>query len=340
MNNILFKYKSKIRNSIYHFKIANNRILKNYSNKIGLRRIPWVSLLISSWKYGANFNDYFEFNFFELNDEDRRNHLTTSLRHEFTTYVNNPQKVNIFKDKLLFSKQFSIFVGRNICSYTDIKNLDDTLIIDPLVIKPRFGQSGREILFTENQMTAKYLKKLAKDLKTNDDNYVYEEHVNNQHIVLKRIAPKSLNTIRIVTYYNGEQVERWSSFIRFGVDSRIDNLLAGGISAKIDDDGVVRTPAISYNPFDPKYFIHPISRYSIINIKIPYWNEILILVERIAKIIPDVKSIGWDIAVTDSGPILIEGNDNWSNKCDLFSGNISNRIKDIMDNDLIYLKKN
>ena len=45
--------------------------------------------------------------------------------------------------------------------------------------------------------------------------------------------------------------------------------------------------------------------------KIPYWDEILVLTEKAALKNISNKSIGWDIAITEKGPFLLEGNHNW-----------------------------
>lgn len=41
---------------------------------------------------------------------------------------------------------------------------------------------------------------------------------------------------------------------------------------------------------------------------IPYWQETLALVRKAASEFLPLKTIGWDVAVTDNGPIIIEGN--------------------------------
>ena len=42
--------------------------------------------------------------------------------------------------------------------------------------------------------------------------------------------------------------------------------------------------------------------------EIPYWEKVLELCQQAAAIIPEIAFIGWDVAITPSGPILIEGN--------------------------------
>jgi hypothetical protein len=39
--------------------------------------------------------------------------------------------------------------------------------------------------------------------------------------------------------------------------------------------------------------------------------ESLETVKRFHNYFKDIHSIGWDIAITEDGPVIIEGNDNW-----------------------------
>ena len=41
---------------------------------------------------------------------------------------------------------------------------------------------------------------------------------------------------------------------------------------------------------------------------IPAWDDLLSLAEKLAKVVPEQKYVGWDFALTDNGWILVEGN--------------------------------
>jgi putative polysaccharide biosynthesis protein len=46
--------------------------------------------------------------------------------------------------------------------------------------------------------------------------------------------------------------------------------------------------------------------------ELPDWPEVKDLALRAAAAFPWARAIGWDIAITDNGPVLIEGNERWS----------------------------
>jgi hypothetical protein len=56
------------------------------------------------------------------------------------------------------------------------------------------------------------------------------------------------------------------------------------------------------------YTNHPITKANLVGIEIPYWKEIITMLRKAAAEIPQVGYVGWDIAITSKGPVLIEGN--------------------------------
>ena len=84
----------------------------------------------------------------------------------------------------------------------------------------------------------------------------------------------------------------------------------GGLSACIDvSTGTVLTDGVNANR--EFYKKHPITQKPIKGFVIPYWNEVLRLAQDIYDKVPGVNYIGWDIAITNNGPIVIEGNASW-----------------------------
>ena len=61
----------------------------------------------------------------------------------------------------------------------------------------------------------------------------------------------------------------------------------------------------------PDYKTHPISGKILLGFQIPFWYESLELAKKAALLYPQNRSVGWDIAIKNNGPILIEGNHNW-----------------------------
>ena len=131
-----------------------------------------------------------------------------------------------------------------------------------------------------------------------------------QHEMLNRINPSCVNTIRFVTIIdNNMQVQEFSHFLRVGVGGSItDNRALGGYAVNISEDGVLGDKGIGHHKC---ITVHPDTGFVFAGYRLPYWNEVRELVKNVHAKLPDIKSIGWDVAITPNGPVLIEGNDNW-----------------------------
>jgi hypothetical protein len=53
---------------------------------------------------------------------------------------------------------------------------------------------------------------------------------------------------------------------------------------------------------------HPVTGVAITGRSVPYWDAVAALAERAHRVTRDRVLVGWDIAITPSGPLLLEGN--------------------------------
>lgn len=129
------------------------------------------------------------------------------------------------------------------------------------------------------------------------------------------LNPTSVNTMRTVTIRKDGEVIVFASEIRIGTTESgiVDNAAAGGILVGVTEDGSLREYGI-IKPGHSKITRikkHPDTGIVFGGFKIPYYQDAMKLVVRAHSALYDVKSIGWDVAFTENGPVLIEGNDNW-----------------------------
>ena len=135
-----------------------------------------------------------------------------------------------------------------------------------------------------------------------------------QHPAVAKLNETAINTLRIITIKSGENDYKvLGGGIRIG-NSRtgnVDNWAAGGIFVNIDENtGKLSEKGV----YKPKYGTTDTKTESGIIFKdyvIPYYQEVKEIVCKAHKYFYNVDSIGWDIAITESGPVFIEGNDNW-----------------------------
>lgn len=142
--------------------------------------------------------------------------------------------------------------------------------------------------------------------------YLVQERVK-QHGFFERLNPFTPNTIRVVTYRSDNEITVQYAVLRLGrKGNRVDNWDAGGISVNIN----VHTGVLGKGLSKPEhggvwYSHHPDSGVQFEGLVIPMWEEVVSICKRAAELTPFVRSIGWDVIVSPTGPVLIEGNPSW-----------------------------
>lgn len=144
------------------------------------------------------------------------------------------------------------------------------------------------------------------------DEYLVTEFIN-QHTYAESIFPDATNTLRIFSIIDPDTGEAriLRAVHRFGSkeSAPTDNWSQNGYCAPIDvESGSIKRLIVLEGLSRSKLEQHPETDARIKGIKIPYWTEVCDLVRAAADLHRQAPIVGWDIAVSDSGPILIEGN--------------------------------
>lgn len=142
------------------------------------------------------------------------------------------------------------------------------------------------------------------------ESYVLSEFIFPQEDIA-RINPFSTSTIRLIVLHDDDDVVRiGGAYIRFGTKEGItDNLSGGGFMAAVDtESGKIIGPGIygKYRGFE-KVYVHPDTK-EVIGGQIKDWHNILKVIHDIAHYLPQIKYVGYDIAVTNESFKIIEAN--------------------------------
>lgn len=253
--------------------------------------------------------------------------------------LNNSNHISILENKLIFQNYFSyhnieipkilgysfrknFFISNNrfyIESYEHFKNIINNIFnnskIDSIFVKPFDGLGGKNTFKIDKRKLIKDENKLLELFRKIDSNdFLFQETVN-QNDILSKVNSSSLNTIRIHTFFNDDgDVEIISALMRFGTNGGIvDNASGGGFMVNVDiDKGTLLGKGITPLKLGGKeYIIHPNSETIINGFEIPYFDKAKKLVKKAGSLIPTLRLVGWDVGITDNGPILIEGNANF-----------------------------
>jgi len=140
--------------------------------------------------------------------------------------------------------------------------------------------------------------------------YIIQEEVA-QHPALKTLNPTSLNTVRMDTFRaKGRTAQIMSALLRMGMaGSSADNIAAGGVYTGIDLE-TGRLNERAYKKLAKSavgYLAHPTSGVTFKGYQLPTFEDVKRIALDAANLLPPAL-VGWDIAVSESGPLLIEGN--------------------------------
>ena len=145
------------------------------------------------------------------------------------------------------------------------------------------------------------------------DSYLCEAHVQ-QHPFFDNYARSCTQTCRIVLFTTRSgKMQLVAALLKLGTEGKfVDNVGESGLAARIYDDGRlgigVRQTRDGLRYFDK----HPETGFPITNQHIPGFPEALAAACKAQAAIPQLRLLGWDIAITERGPMILEGNNYWA----------------------------
>lgn len=280
------------------------RVAKKISKKTHKNRLSIVLDMVKcGFKYQAGYYDYLEFEFYLLNDKQRSTYLTRGKNNEIIRKYNNKEKAYQFDDKQVFNKMFKKFLGRDYINLdNNLKELK-TFLKDKkeIIVKPLDGEGGKGV---EKIKVDSNIEKLYQKLI--DNNQTLVEEVIKQHKQMNKLYDKSVNTLRMFTFVKDGKAQFLQAILKIGNGGVIDNFSSGGMYTFVDDNGIVVAPAI--DQADNYFENHPITKEKIVGFKVPLFHEAVELVKEAALVVPDMAYVGWDVAIGEDKPILVEGN--------------------------------
>ncbi len=279
--------------------------------KTGMSRIKiFRDMQQCAVNYGAGYMDYDLFEMYNLTPQQRDTYLTRGRNNALVKKYNDMTYGKYFTDKAAFNERFGDYIHREWILMTgDNKpQVLEFLEKHPVFIaKPLDGCCGRgvEKLSVEELggVDACYAHLIGLGVQ-----YELEELLI-QHPAVSAIYPHAINTVRTVTVNHEGTVHLICTYFRIGNGGKhVDNFNNGGMVAPVDEKtGTVRDRAIDKQK--NLYAQHPYTGADIKGFRFPDWEEAMALAMKAATEVPQMGYIGWDVAFTENGPCLVEGND-------------------------------
>jgi len=206
----------------------------------------------------------------------------------------NARKIENVQD---FKQFFVSFLDEESCDY--------------IFIKPIEGERGKDCFRLDKKNCSPnndYVDLVFRRVK--NGNFIFEKGIK-QHKEIMAMHPKSVNPIRIETFFDKKtgpeivsaaiSIGKGGSFVGsrcqggFGVKIRID-------SGRINEYGLMM---LEYG--NGRIYRHPDTEYEFKGKVIPFFDEVKTVAKKATILLPNTL-IGWDIAISEEGPLIIEGN--------------------------------
>ena len=205
-------------------------------------------------------------------------------------------------------------INNGILQYS--KNHGSEDLAQDLVIKPNVGSQGGGVkLFphASHRSTNSLEQDLVKS--TKESFYLVQPRITN-HQQLNTLSNGHLATIRIMTANTpNDGIAYIRAFFKMPVGNMIiDNYSEGGLACPIFKDGFLGSAMNKTTPL-VRFDYHPDTKGRITGHQIPQFNEAIELAKNAHKLLSTHRFLGWDIAITPSGPTILEANANLV--CDL-----------------------
>ena len=149
--------------------------------------------------------------------------------------------------------------------------------------------------------------------------FVVQERLH-PHALLRELSGRDvLQTVRVVTLRDESgSVHILLTLLRVAIGAEaVDSFRSGATRnalAVVSADGVTTaTYRVARSGFGLEATpVHPGTGRPTVGVAVPDWDAVRDLVTRAAAAFAPLRTVGWDVAPTDAGPVLIEANAWWA----------------------------
>lgn len=255
---------------------------------------------------GASVDEYFRYDFPSLSEEGRRQYVGDMERWRRLRKLVDRESVPFLKEKEEAYKLFKEFYRREQIPVTGQESFqafqDFCSRHSHFIVKPIDSAGGHGVY--KETLEGKEVSEVFASILNHGDSVI--EELIQQDSRMEAFHPGSVNTIRIVTCNRNGKVEIIQSSVRMGMgDSIVDN---GCLSAGVDlETGmIISRGREAHGP--GRYIVHPDTGVQILGNTIPEWGELVTFAKQLPLRLPKQRIIGWDLALSDRGWVMIEGN--------------------------------
>jgi len=319
----------KVKKAYYLIKILIKLVKKELHSIFSIGFIKRLKLYLN----GFFVESYYIYNF---NKNNKKDYLSDYFRFTKCSFLNY-EYASVLDNKIIFEQFFKtkcnviqhdfLFLNGRIINLSKkfFFNAYNDIISElkkgvEFIIKPVSGGGGKKIFFIQYGSVIQINNKPINEsffirFLQNLNGYVGSVRFE-QKGFSNFVFPESLNTIRVLTFFDPFKSECFIGFAvhRFGTkkSGHVDNWSSGGISANIDIQTGILSQGVSFP--EKKELIwykrHPDTGHQIYDLHIPNWEKIKQTLLRTANLVPYIPYIGWDVVLSEDEVFILEANSN------------------------------
>ena len=295
----------------YIFSANYKRFFDNLKNVSKKENKNFLGLVFDTgncvFRYGFGLTDYLNYKLYNKNSKERKQYVSTKTENKFYETVSPSAYKKRYTIKPDFLADFKDFTKRDFIvpkedNYNEFLEFLDKHEV--FMSKPYDGLGGADVK-----------KEYSKDIENKEEyfnnaikNRIFLEELVKQHPDMNKLCEKSVNTMRIMTFNDhGKSRIIWIGLrVGNGINS-IDNFHAKGMAVNID----INTGKLVGNAIDKdlnEYEEHPFTHVKFDGFQIPCFEEAKKMVLEASLCSDKILVVGWDVAISDKGPVIIEGN--------------------------------
>ena len=259
------------------------------------------------FRHGLALSDYINYKIYRKPASERRRYAGVRKQNSFYEIVSPSAYKERYTIKPRFLKEFAEYTKRDFVQ-PNAENFDEFAAFlqrhEVFMAKPFDSLCGVGVTktYTKNIEDPKaYYEHCLQ-------NRIHLEELVIQHPQMSALCPTCVNTMRIMTFNDhGNPRIIWMG-LRVGSGScEVDNFHAMGMGVAIDmESGQLKGEG--RNKDNVLFSHHPMTGVKFDGFQIPYFQEAKELALKAALESDKILVVGWDMAISENGPVIIEGN--------------------------------
>lgn len=264
-----------------------------------------------AWNFltqGTGYTDYFRGHFIDRTREEKKTYATAKRFYRLMAYLNDEEYIVVLGDKLIFDEVFRDYLKRDYinlrkASAEDFKKFlsDKTTVF----AKETRGEGGHGI----SKVVVKDIEdvdKLYEQLRENEQWLVEDAII--QHPDLNQINPNVVNSFRVITLLNDKgEIKMIANALRVNQDDSVVIGCTNDLYFSLGADGKIDSNVV--DDYGEVYDTHPLTGVKFKDVYIHGVQEAFDMCVEAHKRIPQCRYIGWDVAFSENGPVIVEGNE-------------------------------